>query len=113
MNLIEFLSVKRRRWPANSWLYHTGFKTYVRIGARYIEGKLCTTFEIASIEIPERRRGKGLFTQFLKDVFVLTDCEYVYIENVLNDRLAEHLERSGWVLDSMHENDRCYYKKVR
>lgn len=111
MNLRKFLSASRL-WPANAWLYHARFRAYVRISARYIGDKQCTTFEIASIEIPEQRRGKGLFTQFLKDVFALTDCEYVFIENVLNARLAEHLERDGWVRDSMYES-LCYYKKVR
>lgn len=74
----EFLDSNLR----NAWLETSDIKLYVRKGHHLIDGKLCQTFDVASVEVVENKRGCGIFrnTMFHVEQLGMT----VYVESILN-----------------------------
>jgi hypothetical protein len=61
-------------------------------------------FDIANVNVQEEFRGKGIFTEWLtKTIRLVLDQEFdaIYVENVLNPRLAMHFRNRG-KLDNIH-----------
>lgn len=86
----------RNRFPANLWLADLTMEVYVRRGMHVIdEGITATTLDIANVTVSEPLRGKGLFTQFFKEACRRQPWDGVYIESVLNNRLAEWCRNAG------------------
>ncbi|MDD5371251.1 MAG: hypothetical protein PHQ40_19385, partial [Anaerolineaceae bacterium] len=81
--------------PQNKWFRIDWVDVYLRTGRRFIyeEPEFCIT--IANVQVaPSKKKGKGIFTRFLESVEELGYT--VYIENVLNPRLADFFNRRGY-----------------
>jgi N-acetylglutamate synthase-like GNAT family acetyltransferase len=94
--LEDFLSVNTR----NAWISKDGQNVYVRKSMRNLDGPPAMwVFDIANIETPPKKQGKGRFKQFLSDVenaLQGTTYEAIYIENVQVPRFADYFRRTGW-----------------
>lgn len=94
-----------------SWIFLSDFnlKLYFRRTRRYINGEVCETLELASFEV-DGELGQGNFTAFLEHVEPYARLEGVilFVENVLNDRLADFLRRRGY--KEVPELPQCLYR---
>lgn len=90
----------------NVWLEDENGKVYVRKSRRFLNGEAITTLDIASIEAIVR--GKGFF----KTVRVAAENSglSVYVENVLEPRLVDHLLRNGYTMIGDRNFTPCFYK---
>lgn len=103
----------------NAWLKVGTMKVYVRKGFHYVDGATVNTFDLASIEQSEKQRGKGKFRQLvidLKDLLTSNDTlrgsiKGIFVESVLNDRLADSLPSMGFNLVP-RSNPPCFYMKL-
>jgi GNAT superfamily N-acetyltransferase len=98
----------------NAWLTGRAMSVYVRKAEHIVEGKLGSCFDIANIEVKERQRGKGLFTEWLAGVeseVAAVGIDYVYHENTFNERLFSFLLKHGYT--EISSNPPCSYKRVR
>ena len=91
-------------WPANSYVREPGFSSlYVRVAKRYIDGEMQTTIDLANMTAS--RPGNGAFTRLVERLM----AQYrliIYVECVLNPRLAAKLIRMGFV---QHKHDSSSY----
>ncbi len=78
----------------NSWVTVTGFERfYARYGARLIDGEMRTpVFDIANVVVREDRRGKGIFTGFIKDFQYKYPGVHIYVESVSDPRFGNFLD---------------------
>lgn len=96
--LIEFIESKHM----NAWLAFGHMDVYVRKGNHYINGEFVPAsqcFDVASVEVVEKYQGKGQFKTFLRtlrDILPRYGFRYLYIENLLNERLEAFLIREGF-----------------
>lgn len=82
----------------NAWVKEPGFVgLYVRIGQRLIGGEHVRTIDLANFEV--RRKGRGVFSRFVKKIekYQLP----IFVENVLSDRFANFLQKTGFVRDTL------------
>jgi len=93
------------RHTANQWLYHDDIEIYVRIAYRVIEGNMEKVFDIANVNVPEKKRGKGIFTRLLKEIERTIPYKYLHVENVHNSRVRSFLLEQGYTQDGI-----CFYK---
>jgi GNAT superfamily N-acetyltransferase len=100
------------QYPINAWIELPAFKLrlYTRRAKRYLGESRVETLDLASFEIPERYRGKGLFTRFiaLVESYATELGLVVFVECVHNERLRAFLERRGY----MPAEGQCYWKGV-
>jgi len=97
-NLNYFLFKQEQR---NLWINERYIKIYVRRSYRYITelgigNERLSTLCISNIIVNNRKRGKGIFTKFLKRAIkaaIYANCEVIYIENVLNLRFQKFFDR--------------------
>lgn len=78
---------------------------YVRIGFRKLPGskELIDTLDLANIRItPE---GNGWLPHILKWLVESKKSRTIYVESVLNERLALYLERDGWTRHELPAGD--------
>src|ERR1035437_2102447 len=84
----------------NAWLKVGTMKVYVRKGNHAIDKKVANTFDIANVEQDEKYRGHGGFRQLIVNLKKLLSGGFslgqgpidgIYIENLLNERLANSL----------------------
>ena len=75
--------------PNNRWVKIGSLVVYIRTNGRWILGERKRLFEIATVDVSSRRKGKGLFTAFLEDIELRRPFDGVYIENVLTPRFAD------------------------
>lgn len=71
---------------------------YVRKGIHYINGTMCHTLDIASINVVSAHRGCGHGSEFIQRAHALNWGDGTLVESILNDRLYQHLIAKGWVL---------------
>ena len=80
------------------WVYGENAAIFVRRSRRLLpSGKGALCFDLANITV--RLPGTGIFTKLLANMQSLAaehGLDAVYIENVLNKRLAEHLRKMGY-----------------
>ena len=79
----------------NAWVDEPGFQSlYARIGQRLVKGSMRQTIDLANFEVVDK--GQGVFTRFVKKIeqYQLP----IFVESVINDRLAKHLPKLGFVL---------------
>ena len=97
--VIKFLENPRLH---NAWLKCGPIEVYVRKGRHLINNQITNTFDVASIKVQEKQRGKGLFKTFLIDLrSVLTtsyEYKYIYVESVLENRLLDFLPSVGFTM---------------
>lgn len=84
----------------NIWLKCLTFSIYVRKATHAIFGDIVDTFDIANIICDdEQLRGNGNFRKLLVDLEYMLqqyDFDAIYIENVLNKKLATSLPSMGF-----------------
>lgn len=81
------------------WFEDDNMKVYVRKGRHILQGsKLQVCLDIASVEVVEDKRGKGIFTEFLAKAHEINPWEATYVECVNNTNLAAFLLKSGWMM---------------
>jgi ribA/ribD-fused uncharacterized protein len=74
------------------------FKVYVRKGNHYIHRQNCECLDIANVEVAEKWRSKGIFSDFLSKVATISPYPYLYMESVINPRLKKFLQRHpSWI----------------
>ena len=90
----------------NEWIEADGVHIFVRKAQRFLpfpdrleNDRYYYSFDLANIVIEEKLRGQGRFKKLLAEIEQLArkhgfDC--LYVESVLNNRLASFLTRSGW-----------------
>lgn len=71
---------------------------YVRKGIHYINGTMCHTLDIASINVVSEHRSCGYGGEFIQRAHALGWADGTLVESILNDRLYAHLVAKGWVL---------------
>lgn len=86
--------------PRNRWLLSDKFEIYVRRGYRNINGEYLNTVDVASIE--SFHPGSGGFRGLLDDIDALLVASArpiagIFVESVLNERLAASLPTMGFV----------------
>lgn len=88
----------------NAWLKVETMKVYVRKAGHLIDGNVIDTLDIANVDQLEKQRGKGKFRQLVIDLTKLLESKPdlrkqikgIYVESVLNDRLAASLPSMGF-----------------
>ena len=98
MNLNDFIQLT---WPPNSWISENHITIYVRKSNRLIEGKMTECLDLATVEVDEDERGKGIFTTFLhrfeQEAKKLN--RVVFVENIMNPCLESYLvKKQGYTL---------------
>jgi len=92
---VEFLASGLR----NSWLHDDDMSIYVRRGAHRIGDTVKKCFDVANINVDEKKRGRGLFTAWLAQTEIdakAADMEAVFVESILNARLHLRLLNCGY-----------------
>src|SRR5574337_27845 len=97
----------------SAWLVIGVFNVYVRKSIRFFDGKKCECLDLASVE--SRKLGSHTFDSLL-DIFVRhakdSGLEFVYIENVCNERLVKHIENMGGWAKRISDNPiPCYTRR--
>lgn len=97
---------KLRGFPRSSYVRERGIQQlYVRLGPRYIYGqKLPVVLDIANVVVTARQRGKGRFTALLLRLRRDYSDIPLYLESVLNPRLAAYLRRRP-ECEELYNND--------
>lgn len=112
--LFEFLNGEAR----NRWIDYEAFEIYVRKGPRIIENKRYECFDIANINSNSPGSGRlGFFFSDLNKMLKSTEYEVIFIENVLNYRLALSLVEKHYFKEIETFTDLtgppCFYKRVK
>lgn len=100
----------------NTWLQGNGMKVYVRNTNRFMQGMgHVRSLDIANVI--NQRKGTGMFTKWLayaERIARAAGHDIVFVENLLNDRLAEFLARSGYeVHNGAWGGPPSYYKTLQ
>ena len=86
----------------NTWWLYEDFKAYVRKSFRRFNGvSYLNVFDVASVEVTEGLRGNGIFTHWLttiEDAAKKAGFDAIYVESLLNPKLAQFLEKRGYTL---------------
>jgi GNAT superfamily N-acetyltransferase len=75
------------------------------------EQNLVRTLDIASVEVVPKHQGKGLWATFARhaeELAVEFNIAYVFVESILNPRLAQGLAKHGY----LKYDEYSMYKKV-
>ena len=95
MNFDTFVKVDSLR---NAWIYERDIAIYVRRSIRFINNQSVKCLDIGSVEVVEKRRGKGVFTAFLsrfeKEAKKLNRA--VFVESILEPRLVRFFIQRGY-----------------
>jgi GNAT superfamily N-acetyltransferase len=94
-SLLTFLASTRR----NSWLHGSKIDVYVRKGKHSLENRIVDCLDIANINVEEEFQGRGIFKswlQYTEDAAHKFNLKAVFVENILNHRLAAYLSRIGY-----------------
>jgi hypothetical protein len=85
----------------NSWLSLPHMQVYVRRGHHLIDRRPKSVFDIANVTVAEGMRGRGVFTEFLNDLFVILpgQVEGIFVESILNERFFKYLIKRGFGKD--------------
>lgn len=95
----------------NQWLKDDDLTVYTRKGHHILDNddKIEETLDVATIEVNARKRGQGIWTQFIKEVHELNPYAATYVENVHNPTLAAWLECNNWEPALL---DHCYLMRT-
>jgi len=112
------VDVNSKRFPNNLWIKSNEVQIYVRKGYHVLDSeeiKICLDF--ATAEVPNKLKGKGIFTEVLDHFINNSPWEAIYAESVCNLRLVSFLcEKRGFNLclghDRYPEGTRSYFKKT-
>lgn len=93
----------------NQWLEDRWLKAYVRKANRFVDGRLQTSLDIATMSC--ERPGMGRGSRFIELSHAKNPFEITFLENVINPKLVEHLISYGWVRDGRQDFAPCFYKQ--
>lgn len=94
----------------NAWLYEPGIQVYVRISARMLGGVRVRALDIANVAVDVD--GIGTFTAFLGRAEALRGFDTVFVENVLNEKLAASLAKRGYSHTEDFGGTPSFYKSI-
>lgn len=82
-----------------AWIVVPGLQVYVRLTQRYLNGQLWDTLDLATLQADEP--GSGALSTWMPEVESFADdmSRIIYVENVINERLRDWLERRGYQLE--------------
>lgn len=86
----------------NRWLYGTNVSLYLRKSKRHISSafpnsSLVTCLDIASIEVRENQRGRGLGTAVLNYLHRINPYRVTVVECIQTNRFYSGLARRDWI----------------
>lgn len=96
--LTQFLEEsKSTKRFSRTWISTDILKVYVRTSMRRLDDKqIRTCFDIASIEVAEEYRRKGIFTATVQKIHAIHPFEATYLENVHAQEIQHWPEKYGW-----------------
>lgn len=100
MTLVEEIEEFLKAHKRNQWFEDDQMKVYIRRAFHRVNSQtLANTLDIASIEVDEKLQGQGIFTRFIAKMEILADKHglVVYVESVMNTRLAKFLNKIGYI----------------
>jgi len=93
----------------STWLEVRSVHAYVRKSQRFIDGRLRNFIDIANVRVAKAKRGKGVFKGLVQLAMQVDSYEGVYVECVMNEQLAAHLNRNNWTMIDRSPPD--FYKR--
>lgn len=112
MNLNSFLLNLHLR---NAWIQEPHMKIYVRRSKRSLDVHLIEScLDLASVEVSEKYRGKGLFTKFVERFEQAAEDldRTVFVESILEPRLVGFFEGRGYKqMDNSTPTCPCLFKE--
>lgn len=97
---------------SNMWVHVGPLQVYMRVGARYLNERMTPCIDIANVTCEDP--GKGAFKAFLDYLESRYSGYAIFVENVFNERLCEHLQRRGYAkTDTSQGFPPCYFLPVR
>jgi len=102
--------------PRNAWVdFHFG-EIYFRRSRRPIDGNLVDMIDVANVEVYENMRGHGYFTELMQELekkLQTSAVKWIYVENVLNERLQPFLLSRGFVPREGWPGAPSYVKRIQ
>jgi len=99
----------------NKWFHDEKCIIYLRKSKRYINGSFKECIEIASVEVFEDFRKKGIFKSLLLfiETIAKNNNQCVFIESIISDILLKYIQRIGYIPQNNYTEYFCndYYKK--
>jgi GNAT superfamily N-acetyltransferase len=97
-NLIE--EYRRTGRPTRAWLIVRNLKIYVRVTRRYVGEVIHDSLDVASVEVPERYRGRGIFTRWMDkaEEIAAANGMTIYVESILEPRLLGFLRKRSYTM---------------
>lgn len=94
----EYVKTKRMD---RAWLHDRDLKVYVRLTCRYIDGTVQDCLDVASAEVPEKYRGRGIFTRWMDkaEEIAAANGMTIYVESILNHRLFGFFRNKGYAFN--------------
>lgn len=91
------------------WLKTLKMRVFVRKSRRVLlKGQpIVNVLDIATVEVNENHRRKGLFKNFLEYAEKVNPWDAIFIENAFNDFLRDYLEKNDW---QRAITPLCYFK---
>jgi len=120
MRLDEFIEegverVGRLNVASRAHIKEPDFVTlYLRVTRHYVNGvPYKPVLDIADVNVREDRRGRGIFTDLLDRIREAYPTLHLYVENVMEPRFQNHLERYGFVVVEPRLDPPCYFLPAR
>lgn len=93
----------------NMWIENEYFKIYIRKSKRLLENNLLNCLDIASIEVFDKYKRKGIFNLIVHQLIMLN--ENIYIESIMNPVVCDVLEKLNFKFLSHAPNCNMYILK--
>lgn len=98
-----------------AWIKSKHIEIYVRRGYHSV-GLTCEhTFDIASVNIPEKHQARGVFTRWHDAALAVakeSGFRFVYVENAFNPILHDFCRKRGYT-QVPHSYPLCFYKELK
>ena len=101
---------------SSAWVEDETLECYIRYTERYLAShdQRSSSLDIANITVQEHLRSQGVFKGFVQLVNGICSkhgIQFMYVESVLEPRLADHLRRNGWIERATGDLS-SFYKEV-
>jgi len=90
------------------WLMQGTSRIFLRKAKRLIGNDFVNCLDIANVWLAERQRGRGRFRSFVALAINACPWEAIVIDQVQNERLAQHLRTEGWY-EETGKGAPCFY----
>jgi len=87
-------------------------RVYVRRSQRLINRAMQQCMDLSSMEVRSDFQKKGVLSGFLQEMEQRNPWGTIYVENVMDQAIADALRRRGYVTDAttINEGSTCLYK---